>query len=64
VDGHEVSREDDALALDVADRGYVLSHGRIVLENDARHLRANKQLLIASYLGERVQDAAGEGGEP
>jgi branched-chain amino acid transport system ATP-binding protein len=51
------------LALEVADRGYVLSHGRIVLENDAEHLRANKQLLIASYLGEGVQDAvAGEGG--
>jgi branched-chain amino acid transport system ATP-binding protein len=50
------------LALEVADRGYVLSHGRIVLEHDAEHLRANKQLLIASYLGEGVQDApAGEG---
>jgi branched-chain amino acid transport system ATP-binding protein len=49
------------LALEVADRGYVLSHGRIVLENDARHLRANKQLLIASYLGEHVAE---EGGAP
>jgi branched-chain amino acid transport system ATP-binding protein len=52
------------LALEVADRGYVLSHGRVVLENDAEHLRANKQLLIASYLGERVQDAAEKGGGP
>jgi branched-chain amino acid transport system ATP-binding protein len=41
------------LALEVADRGYVLSHGRIVLENDAEHLRADQQLLIASYLGEQ-----------
>ena len=41
------------LALEVADRGYVLSHGRIVLHNDAEHLRANRQLLIASYLGEQ-----------
>jgi branched-chain amino acid transport system ATP-binding protein len=49
------------LALEVADRGYVLSHGRIVLENDAAHLRANKQLLIASYLGEHVAE---EGGAP
>jgi branched-chain amino acid transport system ATP-binding protein len=49
------------LALEVADRGYVLSHGRIVLENDAQHLRANKQLLIASYLGEHVAE---EGGQP
>jgi branched-chain amino acid transport system ATP-binding protein len=46
------------LALEVADRGYVLSHGRIVLQNDAAHLRANRQLLVASYLGEHTQDAA------
>jgi branched-chain amino acid transport system ATP-binding protein len=46
------------LALEVADRGYVLSHGQIVLQNDAAHLRANRQLLIASYLGEHIQDAA------
>jgi branched-chain amino acid transport system ATP-binding protein len=44
------------LALEVADRGYVLSHGRIVLQNDAAHLRANRQLLVASYLGEHTQD--------
>src|SRR5580765_4571807 len=49
------------LALEVADRGYVLSHGRIVLHNDAKHLRADKQLLIASYLGEHVAE---EGGAP
>jgi branched-chain amino acid transport system ATP-binding protein len=48
------------LALEVADRGYVLSHGEIVLRNDAEHLRANRQLLVASYLGERVQAAAVE----
>ena len=46
------------LALEVADRGYVLSHGQIVLENDAEQLRADRQLLIASYLGEQVQTAA------
>jgi ABC-type lipopolysaccharide export system ATPase subunit len=46
------------LALEVADRGYVLSHGQIVLQNDAEHLRANRQLLIASYLGEHMQDGA------
>jgi branched-chain amino acid transport system ATP-binding protein len=49
------------LALEVADRGYVLSHGRLVLENDAKHLRADKHLLIASYLGEHVAE---EGGAP
>jgi branched-chain amino acid transport system ATP-binding protein len=46
------------LALEVADRGYVLSHGQIVLQTDAAHLRANRQLLVASYLGEHTQDAA------
>jgi branched-chain amino acid transport system ATP-binding protein len=46
------------LALEVADRGYVLSHGRIVLDNDAEHLRANRQLLVASYLGEHTQGVA------
>ena len=42
------------LALEVADRGYVLSHGQIVLTNDAEHLRADRQLLVASYLGEHA----------
>jgi branched-chain amino acid transport system ATP-binding protein len=42
------------LALEVADRGYVLSHGRIVLENDAERLRSDRQLLIVSYLGEHA----------
>ncbi len=40
------------LALEVADRGYVLSHGRVVLQNTAEALRADRQLLTASYLGE------------
>jgi branched-chain amino acid transport system ATP-binding protein len=46
------------LALDVADRGYVLSHGQIVLQNDAEHLRSNRQLLVASYLGEHAEGVA------
>jgi branched-chain amino acid transport system ATP-binding protein len=45
------------LALEVADRGYVLSHGEIVLHKEADVLRHDHQLLIASYLGERT-DAA------
>ncbi len=40
------------LALAIADRGYVLSHGRIVLQDDAAALRANRELLMASYFGE------------
>jgi branched-chain amino acid transport system ATP-binding protein len=44
------------LALEVADRGYVLSHGQIVLQNDAAHLRSNRQLLVASYLGEHTNE--------
>lgn len=39
------------LALGIADRAYVLSHGDLVLESDAAHLRANRHLLEASYLG-------------
>jgi branched-chain amino acid transport system ATP-binding protein len=42
------------LALDVADRGIVMSHGEMVLERDARALREDRQLLAASYLGEAV----------
>jgi branched-chain amino acid transport system ATP-binding protein len=45
------------LALEVADRGYVLSHGEIVLHNKAQELRADHQLLITSYLGEHAQEA-------
>jgi len=40
------------LALEVADRGYVLSHGQIALENTADVLRRDRHLLVASYLGE------------
>jgi branched-chain amino acid transport system ATP-binding protein len=48
------------LALEIADRGYVLSHGEVVLERSAQELRGDEQLLVASYLGEqRAADAAG-----
>src|SRR3954470_21706523 len=42
------------LALAIADRGYVLSHGRVVLQDRAEALRANHDLLMASYFGERA----------
>jgi ABC-type branched-subunit amino acid transport system ATPase component len=46
------------LALEVADRGYVLSHGEIVLHRPAAELREDRHLLIASYLGETTADRA------
>jgi branched-chain amino acid transport system ATP-binding protein len=39
------------LALEVADRAYVMNHGSMVLEGDAKHLAANRHLLESSYLG-------------
>jgi branched-chain amino acid transport system ATP-binding protein len=39
------------LALAIADRAYVMSHGDLVLANEARHLRENRHLLEASYVG-------------
>jgi branched-chain amino acid transport system ATP-binding protein len=41
------------LALTIADRGYVLSHGEVVLHDRAEALRGNRDLLMASYFGER-----------
>jgi branched-chain amino acid transport system ATP-binding protein len=40
------------LALEIADRGYVLSHGEIALHESAETLRRDSSLLTASYLGE------------
>jgi branched-chain amino acid transport system ATP-binding protein len=42
------------LALEVADRGMVLAHGQVVLEDTAAALRDSRELLAASYLGESV----------
>ncbi len=41
------------LALEVCARGYVLSHGDLVLARPASELRANRQLIVSSYLGEQ-----------
>ena len=41
-----------ALALEVSDRAYVLTHGRIGLEGPAAELCERRELLAASYLGE------------
>ena len=48
------------LALEIADRGYVLSHGEIVLHDRAEVLHADRELLISSYLGEQ-RAPVGEG---
>ena len=40
------------LALEIADRGYVLSHGELVVHDSAERLRSDSSLLAASYLGE------------
>jgi branched-chain amino acid transport system ATP-binding protein len=44
-----------SLALEVADRAYVLNHGRLVLDGRASELAGRRDLLRSSYLG----DAAG-----
>jgi branched-chain amino acid transport system ATP-binding protein len=40
------------MALGVADRGYVLSGGRIAMEGDAAELARDRHVLEASYLGD------------
>jgi len=38
--------------VEIADRGYVLSHGEVLLDRPAAELRDDGELLLASYLGE------------
>ncbi|MFM8528483.1 MAG: ABC transporter ATP-binding protein [Ilumatobacteraceae bacterium] len=40
------------MALEVADSAYVLSHGELVMQGDARELAQDRKLIEASYLGE------------
>ena len=45
-----IVEQDVGAALQLADRGYVLEHGRIVLEGPAESLQANEHVREA-YLG-------------
>ncbi len=40
------------MALEVADRAYVLTHGSLMLEGSTDDLRKRRDLLESSYLGE------------
>jgi branched-chain amino acid transport system ATP-binding protein len=42
------------LAMEIADRAYVLAHGQLVLEGAASDLANNMDLIEASYMGEVV----------
>jgi branched-chain amino acid transport system ATP-binding protein len=42
------------MALEIADRAYVLNHGRLSLSGDAKELSKSRELLEVSYLGEQA----------
>ena len=46
------------IALAVASRGYVLSHGELVIHEAAEALRADHRLILSGYLGEQETTAS------
>ena len=44
------------MALQVADRAYVLSHGQLALEGNAAEMAKDRSLIQASYLGETSKE--------
>lgn len=40
------------MALEVADRAYVMSHGELAMQGDAKEMANDRSLIEASYLGE------------
>ena len=39
------------MALEVADRAYVMNRGQLAMQGSAAELKQNKELLLASYMG-------------
>lgn len=46
------------MALEVADRAYVMNRGRLSMQGTAAELKSNQELLLASYMGsEKLEDS-------